>query len=356
MSPTPRTVLVVALRRLGDVLLTTPLMRSLKRAWPDAAIDALVFRGTEGVLEGNPDLREVIAIPAKPSGRESLDLVRRVWRAYDLAVSTQSGDRPTVLASLAGRRRIGAAETRAGGVWKKALMSKTVPPVPGLHRVAETLRLAEAAGVAPVAEVVAPMAGAAPASLPDRPFAVVHAAPMFRYKQWTVAGWRTLVHELAERGFAVVATGGPGPAERGYLDEVFAGLDVVRTDGRATWPELGALLRRAAVYVGPDTSVTHLAAACGTRTVALFGPTDPRVWGPWPAAGLDVPWQASGTIQQRGNVVLVQTPLACVPCQLEGCDRHVASRAVCLDEMPVHRVIAAVDRALAQAAGAMPAR
>ena len=43
-------ILVVALRRLGDVLLTTPLIRSLKRAWPDAAIDALVFRGTEGIL------------------------------------------------------------------------------------------------------------------------------------------------------------------------------------------------------------------------------------------------------------------------------------------------------------------
>jgi hypothetical protein len=49
-------ILVVALRRLGDVLLTTPLIRSLKRAWPDAAIDVLVFRGTEGILEGNPDI------------------------------------------------------------------------------------------------------------------------------------------------------------------------------------------------------------------------------------------------------------------------------------------------------------
>ena len=51
-------ILVVALRRLGDVLLTTPLIRSLKRAWPDAAIDVLVFRGTEGILAGNPDIAE----------------------------------------------------------------------------------------------------------------------------------------------------------------------------------------------------------------------------------------------------------------------------------------------------------
>ncbi|MGZ8331353.1 MAG: glycosyltransferase family 9 protein, partial [Rhodoplanes sp.] len=55
LPPRPR-ILVVVLRRLGDVLLATPLMRSLRRAWPDARIEALVFAGTEGILAGNPDL------------------------------------------------------------------------------------------------------------------------------------------------------------------------------------------------------------------------------------------------------------------------------------------------------------
>src|SRR5258708_8960865 len=62
-------ILVVALRRLGDVLLTTPLIRSLKQAFPDAAIEALVFAGTEGILAGNPDLAGVITqSPLAPSG------------------------------------------------------------------------------------------------------------------------------------------------------------------------------------------------------------------------------------------------------------------------------------------------
>ncbi|MGA8992597.1 MAG: hypothetical protein WB500_19810, partial [Rhodoplanes sp.] len=55
LPPQPR-ILVVALRRLGDVLLATPLMRSLRRAWPDAKIEALVFAGTDVILAGNPDL------------------------------------------------------------------------------------------------------------------------------------------------------------------------------------------------------------------------------------------------------------------------------------------------------------
>ena len=76
LPQSPR-ILVVALRRLGDVLLTTPLIRSLKRAWPDAAIDALVFRGTEGILAGNPDLADVVTMPERASAAESIALVRR---------------------------------------------------------------------------------------------------------------------------------------------------------------------------------------------------------------------------------------------------------------------------------------
>ena len=62
LPPDPR-VLVVAMRRLGDVLLTTPLIHSVKRAFPAASIDALVFAGTEGILSGNPDLAGVIDYP-----------------------------------------------------------------------------------------------------------------------------------------------------------------------------------------------------------------------------------------------------------------------------------------------------
>jgi heptosyltransferase-3 len=70
-------ILVVTLRRLGDVLLTTPLIRSLKRAWPDAAIDVTVFRGTEGILEGNPDIANALTLRERASAGESVALLGR---------------------------------------------------------------------------------------------------------------------------------------------------------------------------------------------------------------------------------------------------------------------------------------
>jgi heptosyltransferase-3 len=343
----PARILVIALRRLGDVLLTTPLIRSLARAYPEAAIDVLVFKGTEGILAGNPDIAGVITMPPRPAAGESLALLRKVWRRYDLAVSTQGGDRPTFYAWAAGRRSVGFVE-RAGPAArvKRLALSQSVDVTPGLHRVHDVLRLAEALGIQPIAEVVAPQGE--PGAALHRPYAVIHAVPMFRYKRWTEDGWRALAKGLAARGLAVIATGGPSEADRAYLDEVWSGTpEVQRFDGALSWPALTGLIGNATVYVGPDTSVTHLAAATGAPTIALYGPTDPRLWGPWPTGGLAAPWAAAGTIQNRGNVWLVQNPLPCLPCQQEGCLRRLDSYSQCLDELTVRQVISAVDAALA---------
>jgi heptosyltransferase-3 len=208
------------------------------------------------------------------------------------------------------------------------------------------LRLADALGIDRVPELVCPRGAAIDA--PNEPYAVIHAAPMFRYKQWTADGWRTIAAALAARGLRVVATGGPAEAERRYLDATWDGVPVTRRDGQLAWPQLADLLAQARVYVGPDTSVTHLAAAAGCPTVAIYGPTDPRLWGPWPVGGMNEIWAASGTIQRRGNVWLVQNPLPCMPCQLEGCERRLDSDSQCLIELPAEQVIAAADQALAE--------
>jgi heptosyltransferase-3 len=348
LPDTPR-ILVVALRRLGDVLLTTPLIRSVKRAYPGAVIDALVFAGTEGVLAGNPDLKNVLTIPARARLGATLELLRRIGKRYDLALSTQTGDRPTLLAALAGRKSAGLLEADGlAAAAKRVLLSRSCVSDREQHRIADILQLADLIGVAPHAEVVCP-AGAARPALAPQSYAVIHAAPMFIYKRWTAGGWRQLAAALRERGLAIVITG--APSDRAYLDEVWQdgghGGDVMRLDGTLAWPELSAVIGAARVYIGPDTAITHLAAATGVPTVALYGPSDPRIWGPWPRGGPDQPWAPSGTIQRRGNVWLVQNPLLCLPCQQEGCERRLDSHSQCLDELTAAQVVSAVDEALA---------
>ena len=71
-------ILLVCLRRLGDVLLATPLARTLKATWPEARVDMLVFAGTAGILQGNPDVDRVLALPDRPSRRDSWTLLRHL--------------------------------------------------------------------------------------------------------------------------------------------------------------------------------------------------------------------------------------------------------------------------------------
>ena len=343
--PAQPRILVITLRRLGDVLLTTPLIRSIKRAWPDSSIDVLAYNATSGILTGNPDIARVIGIPEPPGAMQDIALMARLWKRYALAVSTQPGDRPTRYALIAGRNSAAPVQNRLTGRFNRLRLTRSVPFSGKLHRVEEVLRLADGLGIPRVPEIVGP---SIPAGNTGERYAVIHAKPMYHYKQWTAEGWRALALALVQRGFKIKATGGPDAAERAYLDEVWENNPAVeRLDGKLPWTDLFALIARANIFVGPDTSVTHIAAAAGIPTVALYGPTDPRLWGPWPAEGLREGWVADGATQQRGNVWLVQNPLPCMPCQKEGCERNRGSASACLDELRPNNVIKAVDAALA---------
>jgi heptosyltransferase-3 len=351
----PASVLVVALRYFGDVLLSTAATRALRAAWPQARIGMLVFEGTESMLEGNPDLDAVHALPRGRGWHAQARVVAGLWRRYELALVTQSGDRPHLFAWFAARRRIGLVPADGGKRWWKKMLLEQAPIAdPARHRVDEIMRLPAALGLGGEAKAVPPTARATAAELTTltgfdvavEPFAVLHPAPRRRYKRWHAAGWCALVEALHARGLRVVVTASPAPAERAYVAEALAPAAgrIVDLGGRLSLAQIADLLRHARAYLGPDTAVTHLAAVCGTPTVALYGPTDPRLWGPWPSEGLHKPYERVSSLQLRGNVALVQNPrLACVPCQLEGCDRHRDSRAECLDTLPLTDVLAALD-------------
>jgi len=359
----PRRILVVCLRRLGDLLLATPLVRSLRQAWPSATLEMMVYAGSEGVVAGNPDIDRVIVLPA--NGKGWVPALRSRFRHYDLALALQSSDRAHFVAWWCGRRSGGLLPPAGepGRAWKRWLQSVRVEAVAEQHSVQRNLSIAVALGVSPVAEMVAPAdpAGGFREALQELAvtgnFAVLHPRAMHRFKSWHEAGWRALIAALSERGLTCVISGGGAEAERTAnrrLAEDVGPLPVVDASGRLNFAQLAALLRAARVFVGVDTVVTHLAAACGTPTVALFGPSDPVVWGPWPSGGEaspPSPWVRAEPLQQAGNVILLQGTHGrfgnCIPCLREGCEGYRDSVSDCLDQLQATRVEAAIDRLLA---------
>lgn len=356
-SHPPRSILVVCTRRIGDVLLTTPFVRSLKARWPDTPIDMLVFRGTEGVLEHNPDVRRVLVVKQRAGLRERFADAARLWRRYDLACAAISSDRPRFYTWFAGKTRVGLVDPeRVNWLTRFMLHGIALNRHESVHTVNSSLALADLIGITPQPVVVAPGIGtdpesrarfdarlvAPPAALSGQPLVVLHPYPMFAYKRWHVDGWAEVIRWLRGHGYAVALSGGPGESEREYAQSVArtSGEPVLNFAGQLSFGESAELIRRAKLFIGPDTGATHVAAATGTPTIALFGPSDPVRWGPWPnpwQAGVD-PWALRGSAH-HGNVYLLQGEGECVPCRAEGCDRHVQSASACLTGLSAQRVI-----------------
>jgi len=350
----PSNILVVITRRIGDVLLTTPMIRSLRHAWPQARIDVLVFAGTEGVLAGNPDIDRVITVAERPTLQQHLQLLRRLWSGYDLALSMMPSDRPTLYAFIAGKYRVGLVSPGSKHRWKRWLLSRSAEfDNIDTHTVLMNLKLADLLEIPRCHDVVAAwkpedkaaVCKALPFDPENQDYAVLHVYPMYAYKAWRSEAWVELIEWLNEQDIRVVLTGGKNAEEVDYVRRLMGLLpgNTVDVAGKLNLAAVASLLSKARAFVGPDTVVTHLAAASGTPTVALFGPSNPVKWGPWPKHyGEDRnPYTMRGT-QRVNNVLLLQGKGDCVPCLEEGCDRHINSLSDCLQKLPSERVIIAL--------------
>jgi heptosyltransferase-3 len=355
----PKRILLVCTQRIGDVLLATPLARSLKSAWPDARLDFLVLPGTQGVLEGNPDVNEVLAFPQRASWPEKIAQLAKIWRRYDLAVAAIPSDRARIFAWAASARTVGFTTAEEASWLKRHLLDIAVPfDNLHTHTVTMGLRLAEALGIPEISQVQPPRVG--PDGWLERlkqleldgitRYAVIHPNPKFRYKMWDSDKWVALISWLRQQDIEVLLTGSGDPSEATYVRDIAAKVpEGCRClAGRLSLAETAELLKGACLFVGPDTAVTHLAAATGIPTIALFGPSNPVKWGPWPKdwPPHESPWPFVGS-KQQGNVWLIQGPGNCVPCLLEGCDRHLESVSQCLLDIGVERVIEAARETLA---------
>jgi len=350
----PRSILVAVPLRIGDVLLSTPVIRSMRQAWPRAKIDVLVFEHTEGILLRNPDVNRVITVPARPRFWMHLRLILSLFRRYDLALTTQLGDRPTIYAWIAGKVRLGMQDGSRKEQWKQRLLTRwaTFDHV-NTHTVLTNLGLVDLLGIKRNYEVVVAwdasdektVAELLPFDIGTEPFAVLHMSPKFSYKMWHRDGWIELAQWLEKRGIRCVLTGSGAPDEMEYVGQIFRSMPsgTVNMAGKLSLAESAYLINRAKCYVGPDTALTHVAAALGTPTVALFGPSNAVKWGPWPKdyAADRNPYRMQGT-QRVNNVVLLQGEGDCVPCMKEGCDRHNDSLSECLQKLPALRAIDAL--------------
>jgi heptosyltransferase-3 len=172
----------------------------------------------------------------------------------------------------------------------------------------------------------------------------MHLTPKFKYKEWPLSKWHSLIQACLERDLGIILVGVFDGSALDGLNLMYADEPrVLNLLNQTSINELVKIIHSADCYIGTDTAVTHMAAATGTPTVAIFGPSSPLVWGPWPKGYLGgaSAWTQIGS-QTVGNVTLIQGLGLCVPCLQEGCSRQVNSVSDCLVELDPSRVLQAI--------------
>jgi predicted lipopolysaccharide heptosyltransferase III len=346
-------ILLVRLRLIGDVVFTTPLVRALRRRYPEAHLTYVVEPGAAPVIRGNPHVDDVLELPRRRGvARLRDDLAAgRLLRArrFDLAVDLHGGPRSAWLTWASGApMRIG--YRTHGRSWMYTHAVPRPADLGPVHSVEKQWALLAPLDIDPCdpsrdpVEMPADPAAAArvdrwlaDAGLAHHALVVVHVSAGNPFRRWPAAHFAALLVDMARAGAdrRFVLTSGPSDATaaRAIVDEVRArsaeaGAAVRHVEFDLA--ELRALTARAAVYIGGDSGPLHIAATTSTPVVGLFGPTLP---------GRSMPWRDS---QWRAEAVDAG-PLPCRPCRQRRC---APGDFRCLSLIDPARVAAAAERAM----------
>jgi lipopolysaccharide heptosyltransferase II len=348
-------ILLVRLRLIGDVVLTTPLLRALRRTYPNAELTYVVEPAAAAVVRGNPHLTNVILVPRRRGIarlRDDLAVARQLRRHhFDVSIDLHGGPRAAWFAWASGApMRIGYAIQ--GRSWMYTHVVRRPPDNAPRASVANQWDL-----LAPL-DIPAPdpardpleMAadGQAAASVERRlrearitaahTLIVVHVSAGNPFRRWPRESFEALVIMLARRDplRRIVLTSGPSDAAAAAMIAARAraalgSLSAAVPDlGEFDLAELRALVARAAVYIGGDSGPLHIAGTTATPIVALLGPT---------LAERSMPWRDPRWFSEAVDA----GPLECRPCRQREC---APGDFRCLTRITAEQVAGAAERAL----------
>jgi len=294
---------------VGDVLLSTPLVATIRRAYPKARLDYAVGPWSRPLLETNPHLDNLLDCGPVGSGEygwgDYWALVQRLRAGdYDACFVLERSPLMGLLPYLAGiPHRVG---LDSGG---RGFSLTLRVPVKGIKHEAELyLDTARAVGIKverPALEFYPrPEERERAQALLEkaRPLVAIHPAGgrnpgmYLPAKRWPPERFAAIADRIIEDlGGAVVLIGGPGDEEVAAAVNEHMTNEPLDLTGRLTWGETGAVLEKCDLCLGNDTGAIHLAVAVGTPVVAIFGPSDPRIYGPYDKRSVAL-WKGSESL------------------------------------------------------------
>lgn len=341
MAKPPERVLIVKPSSLGDVVTAMPVLRGIRRSFPQAQISWLVTPACAGLIEGDDGLHEIILFERKKLGRawRSPAAAHALWslvrtlrqKKFDWVIDLQGLFRSGFLSWASGAKvRAGFAAAREFAPMFYTHAVRVGPP----HTVDQNVGLARQLGIDARGEDMTLRVSPAARQqieelcrkhhLPRKGFLVCVPPTRWITKQYPTRHWRTVVAALAKQ-MPIALVGSPDPREMASCAAVADGLGagVPNLAGQTSVPQMVALIEASAGVICSDSAAKFIAPAVGVDVVTLLGPTRLELTGPYP----------------RGQAIVAPTP-----CQ--GCRKKHCSHITCMELISPADVISAAETML----------
>jgi len=334
-----KSVLIIQLGDIGDVVWATPTFRAVKEAYPHAKVSVLLRNGSGSLLEADPHIYKIFEVKQYRGNLlkralKQLAFIRNLRKErFDLAFDLRSDDRGAFMALLSG------ASIRASIVyhyvpWRNKLFTHLADPPPVDKMVCsaaeQSLRVVREFGIhsqdnVPKLSVSGKIHNRVKQlfdkeGIDDNRIITLNPFSRWKYKEWGYDKWAKVIDWLWEEyGIAMVIIGGIEEKEQSeHMVQRCCGR-IFNLTGKTTLGELAGVLNHSYLHLGVDSAAPHIAAAVGIPTITIYGPSDWRDWAP----------------EGKKHRVVIPDD-ACVPCQQKGCEGTGKSR--CLEELDVDNV------------------
>jgi len=337
----PKKILIMKFRNIGDVLLTTPLIKNLKLNYPDATIDIAVNKGTEDMVTLHPSINKVIVYDR--GSIKKLSPFKRLWsevkfalniraEKYDLVINTTKGDRGAQLALVSG------AELKMGYRSGKNYLTQNVfdmeLPKQGLRHTLEmdldSIRALNLPIIEKKAEIFWNNTDEAKVDkifldnkIDKKKFIHIHPVSRWMFKCINDITMAKIIDYCEnELKVKVVLTAAPVKEEFDKLKSImeYCSSNPLNFAGKLSLKQTAYLNKCSKVFIGVDTAIMHISAANNVPVLAFFGPSGADHWGPWDNDLLESGYTTRKGFRNMGKHRVIQEDRECIPCGQDGCE------------------------------------
>ena len=349
-------ILLIRLRRIGDIIMTTPAVALLKTRLPGASLTYLVEEPYRRLVEGNPHLDRILVFEKRQKFRDFIKLILQVRRErYDALLDFHGGPRASWITFFSkARLKIGYGIKHKGFLYDLRVPRGQEEGDKGglVHSVENHANLVRALGIAFDESAIPPLVHSDPTKEEAQRIrkileekgalrsknVVLHIGAGNEFRDWGIENITGLVRRLARlSGVKVILIGSASEVdqrtETDILEELAAAgasdsQNIISLVGLLNLIELKEVIARAALFVGPDSGPMHVAASTSTPIVAYFGPTLPAHFAPW-----------------KAKAIVIEKAMDCRPCKQRRC---VTADFRCLRSITPDEVFAACRNFLAE--------